>query len=195
MVAPLYDSESKLRSDSCYQSSRDLENSRIHSYFMQPGAYGAPDLQSCPIASARRPDLAHRNLQMKDGYGIADGCTIDADSRFRNSAAAMTNPREKHQLFQRLFQATPDLNSGLPRPDVESRLLQGDMDVSRRCTGGVEWDRPFFDMLPCVAATQTAEHIVPEWTWGGEPTRDYVRRPEGCDMLRAQGGHGARGPV
>ena len=196
MVAPgpadLYDAQSTLRNDSCYQSSRDMENTRIHQYFMQPGAYGAPDINSCP---SRRPELEHRNLQTKRGYGVADGCTIDSDSRFRNSAAALTNPREKHQLFTRLFQATPDLNSGLPRPDVESRLLQGDYEVSRKCTGGVEWDRPFLDMLPCVAASQTAEHIVPDWTWGGDATRDYVRRPEGCDLLRPQGGHGARGPV
>ena len=183
-AADIYDGQNQLRSDGCFIVSRDRENERIAQYFMQPGAYGAPDVNACPVRQPR-PDLEHRNLITKQrGYGVADGCVVDNDSALRNSAAAMTNPREKHQLFSRMFQAAPDLNSGIPRPDIESRLLQGEIDVTRHCTGGATWDRNFFDMLPCVAAVQTAEHTVPTWTWGGEPTRDYVRRPDGCQMLR-----------
>lgn len=189
----LFDSQNKLREDGCYRATRDRENERISAYYMTGKAYGAPAPGSC---SRDRPELDHRNLfARRGGYGVADSCVIDADSTLRNNAAALTNPRETHQLFQRLVQAGPDLNSGIPRPDVESRLLQGELDVSRACTGGVAWDRPFINMLPCVASVQDAAHIVPEWTWGGDPTRDYVRRPDACSLLRPTGGAGARGPV
>lgn len=189
----VFDAQNKLNEDVCYQEARDRDNARISAYYMTGKAYGAQAPGSC---SWSRPDLDHRNLYARrGGYGVADGCVIDADSTLRNNASALTNPREKHQLFQRLYQAGPDLNSGIPRPDVESRLLQGELDVSRSCTGGVAWDRPFINMLPCVASVQDAAHIVPDWTWGGEPTRDYVRRPDGCSLMRGQGGAGARGPA
>ena len=181
----IFDGQNQLRADGCFIAAKDRENERIVQYVLQPGAYGAPDVNACPVRTPR-PDLDHRNLRIKQrGYGVADGCVINADSAIRNNLSAMTNPNEKHQLFARQFQAAPDLNSGIPRPDIESRLLQGELDVSRACTGGVTWDRPFIDMLPCVAAAQTAEHTVTSgWTWGGEPPRDYVRRPDGCQMLR-----------
>lgn len=185
MSAAVFDGVNRLNEDRCYQATRDQNNQSIAAYYLNQQAYGA----QAPGACRRdRPALDHRNLfGYRAGYGFADGCTIDHDSTVRNNAAALTNPREKHQLFQRLYQAGPDLNSGLPRPDVESRLWQGELDVSRSCTGGVPWDRPFINMLPCVASVQDAAHIVPEWTWGGDPTRDYVRRPDACSLLRPSG--------
>lgn len=183
MARATFDANNGLRSDSCYQDSRDAGNQRMAQYMLS----GGQPAGACPVAQ-RRPDLDHVNLRLHRGYGNADACTIDNDSALRNNASGMTNPREKHQLFTRMYQAGPDLRGGLPRPDVESRLIQGGLDETRHCTGGSPWDRNFIDMLPCVATVQEAEHIVPSWTWGGEPTRDYVRRPDACALLRPGGG-------
>ena len=176
----MYDADVGLRNDSCAQTTRDYDNQRMQNYML---AGGQPAV-ACPVGGPRRPDLDHRNMHVHRGYGNADACTIDGDSAMRNNVSGLTNPRETHQLFTRMYQAVPDLRGGLPRPDIESRLLSGDLDETRHCTGGSAWDRNFFDMLPCVANVQNPEHIVPAWTWGGEPTRDYVRRPDACSLLR-----------
>ena len=180
MQAPaLFDAQSSLRSDRCNRLATDRENARIQEYVLR----GRTD-ETCSPAGARRPDLDHRNLLMRPGYGVADQCTIDTDSRLRVNPGGLTNMRDQHQLFTRVYQAVPDLRGGLPRPDVESRLIQAEMTPSRKCSGGVEWDKPFLPMQACVASAQDPAHIVPTWTWGGEATRDYVRRPDACTLLR-----------
>jgi len=33
-------------------------------------------------------------------------------------------------------------------------------------------------LVDCMKDIQDPDHVVPTWTWGGEPTRDFVRRKE-----------------
>ena len=175
---PLFEASDRLVDDPCAQQTRIQENAAQATYQLD-NLRSAPD----PCKTTRKVEsFAQRypNLRPWTGYGVS-GCQIDTDSHIRNEKI-WTNDPSKTQYFPRTFQAVPKLWRGVPMPETESRLINGlDTTTSRQSGDLSEKQFPVFH--PTVLPVCT-KHIIPEWTWGGESSRDISRSPE---FLRSLG--------
>lgn len=179
-----FDLEHRIGADQCAQSARELQNRSIDNYYLfnafaRTNPSTVADCSNASSSAAQVQAFADANhAVIQDGYGFANACRIDDDSRIRNESM-LTHDRLKTQMFPRIFQAVPNFARGGFVPNVESRLVQGEMSTHQNsCTllSEVDYDR-FMPMLPCLHDNvQNPNHIIPQWTWGGEPTRDTVRQ-------------------
>lgn len=171
-----FELEHRVGADDCARNARDLQNTSAENYSLFPmfPTQGA----DCKQTESLNKFGADNHMNFRDGYGNANGCTVDADSAMRNGGI-LTNDRFKTQLNGRVFQAVPNLAHGGFVPHVESRLTQGEScSEHRSCNSLSEVTiNRFVPLVPCLRDTiQDPRHIVPAWTWGGEPTRDTVRQ-------------------
>jgi len=169
--------------DCCAREARDAQNEQMYGY----NVYQYLPLSTCEAPKVRSPDFQydHPNLRAKVGYGVADDCLIDEDSKIRNDPSTLTRDRCKVQLFERMFQGCPNLKPGVSDPGAELAIQQG---VNNSIYEGIKipckkaiMEREIYHPTPlvgCMQDIQDPNHIVPSWTWGGEPTRDFVRRKE-----------------
>ena len=166
---------SRLGDDDCAQDARERQNSSMNNY----NTYNSfrNDCNSEEFNKKKEFAAENPNLRMKMGYGYADKCNVDNDSRLRNDAM-LTQTKCKNQLFSRQNQAVPNLSRGVLHPNTESRLIHGeDTGQKRPCNvlSEVSIDR-FTPLVSCLKGqVQNAEHIIPEWTWGGSHSRYEVR--------------------
>lgn len=141
----------------------------------------------CETPNMRSPDFQydHTNLRARIGYGQTDDCVVDEFSKLRNDPAQLTRDRCRIQLFERIFQGCPNLKPGVADAGAEIAIQQGTNNeqiegVSIPCKKTImELDTSHrIPLVDCMKDIQEPEHIVPTWTWGGEPTRDFERRKE-----------------
>ena len=168
--------------DKCARTVRDAQNQ--HSYNWLAYQYLPVD---CEAPKMRSPGFQydHPNLRAKVGYGFTDDCLVDEDSKLRINPSGMTSDRCKIQLFERIFQGCPDLKPGVADPGMELMVQQGTNNQQvegifvpcKKALMEVQTYHPT-PLVECMRDVQDPNHIVPAWTWGGEPTRDYVRRKE-----------------
>lgn len=176
--------EHRLGGDNCLRDTRDSQNNLFQSY-QNLNYYPLFETECKENVAEHKPpsDYEIENyLTGRRGYGYADPCIVDRDSFIRNDVA-WTHGRGKSQLSKRVFTAVPDMGTGGLIPNVDSRIRIGE-DTARRRTCDVLSEASLFDhhILPmndCLRNTvQDPKHIIPEWTWGGELTRDYVRQED-----------------
>ena len=175
--------ESRIRTDKCAQLAREQQNTSIDNYYLF-NSYAMTNPSDCSAsnagsAAAQVQAFADANYTVyRDGFGYTSACRIDEDSKLRNDSQ-MTHDRLKSQMFPRIFQAVPNFARGGFVPNVESRLVQGEYTVNQNsCTrlSEKDFDR-FMPLIQCLNDNvQNPNHIIPQWTWGGEPTRDTVRQ-------------------
>lgn len=160
----------RLNDDSCALKTRDLENrsvidSRLYNFYYNNDC-------ACPVLD----DIAlDNNFTIREGYGYASGCTIDNDSELRLNSS-ITHNKGKIQLCSRTYQGVPNVDKGGLIPNVESRLLASDDTSDIRNIDKIDEKSyiplRFTPMIPCLDKNiQNPEHIIPSWTWGGNPTR------------------------
>jgi hypothetical protein len=167
--------------DPCAQEAKDLQNDRIANWILFDNYASVP----CNTPNIRSPDMQYDNVYLRAsiGYGVSDGCEIDQDSKLRNNRDGLTHDRCKIQLFQRIFQGAPNLKPVLDDPGKELAFIEG-TDTS--CMNGYVYKKQLMEknlsyqtpLVDCLKDIQDPTHIVPTWTRGGDPTRDYVRRKE-----------------
>jgi hypothetical protein len=117
-------------------------------------------------------------MHIKEGYGVANACTVDNDTKLRNDQI-ITRGKCKNQLSSRLFNASPYLFRGELEPDTESRIRQGEFNnKNKTCDLLSEKSLDVFTpMLPCLKENiQDDKHIIPTWARGGEHTRDHIKQ-------------------
>lgn len=178
MGSSLFDLEHRVGADMCARNSKDRQNTSIENYNLFPRFPTQAETLK-PMHSINEFSSDNR-LTFRDGYGVANAVTVDADSSLRNGSL-ITHDRYKTQLNARVFQAVPDLGHGGFVPSLESRLTQGESCSDHKsCNALAEVTiNRFMPLVPCLRDTiQDPSHIVPPWTWGGEPTRDTVRQEE-----------------
>jgi hypothetical protein len=168
--------------DCCAREAREAQNEqasgwRLYKHLPVP----------CDTPNMRSPNFQydHTNLRAGIGYGQSDGCVIDEFSKLRNDPSQLTRDRCKIQLFERTFQGCPNLKPGVSDPGAELPILQGTNNdqisgLQIPCKKAImelqtKHNTP---LVNCMKDVQDPDHIVPSWTWGGEPTRDFVRRKE-----------------
>jgi hypothetical protein len=176
---PLYDADNRLADDQCAILTRLRDNESILAYSLYD-KYGMCGKQ-CKDRKEKIREFStqHPNLRYWDGYGMAP-CDVDGDSQLKHEAK-WTNPRSRQQLSTRVFGAAPDLSRGEVMPNIESTLIAGgDTSYQRQCGRLAEqdWDR----FAPNVDV-QCVEHIVPQWTWGGDSSRDIARSKDFLETI------------
>lgn len=163
--------------DCCAREAQDAQNEQIHNWQLYRNFY-----IPCETPKMRSPEFQydHTNLRASIGYGVSDGCLIDEDSKLRNNVSGLTHDRCKTQLFQRVFQAAPALKPAFSDDVDELAMIGGTSTTESICKKDImaidlSHRTPLID---CMKDIQDAKHIVPTWTRGGDPTRDFVRRKE-----------------
>jgi hypothetical protein len=164
--------------DSCALVTKELQNRSIGDYML----YNSYLTSECKSDKHKFTEYVanNPNLRYKDGYGVLNSCVVDVDSTLRNGGG-WTNEKEKTQLCARWSQAVPSYNKGGLVVNVDSRMkFAEDTSAIRDCQRLTEKDfNRFTPLTTCLAkSVQDPKHIVPQWTWGGESTRQYVLNNE-----------------
>lgn len=164
--------------DCCARQARDAQNEQMANWRLYKELH-----VDCETPKIRSPDFQydHVNLRAGIGYGVSGGCEIDQDSKLRVNPSGMTTDKCKVQLYSRLFQGVPNLKPVVDDHGKELAILEG---VSTTCGSGFMYKKHLMELdlshrtplVDCMKDIQNAEHIVPDWTRGGDPTRDFVRR-------------------
>lgn len=163
----LFDGLNSLTDDKCAVETRTKQN-RAAAALQVDNQRGSSKERSKEFAQQ------HRNLRSWDGYGV-DTSRIDVDSKFRNEQI-WTNDPFKTQLNTRTFTAVPNLWRGRAMPDTESVLQNGQDTTSKKmCNPLTEKQFPVFHPTLLPVCTK---HIVPQWTRGGDSSREIARSPD-----------------
>jgi hypothetical protein len=175
-----FDTGNRVTQDDCAQEAKLNENTSIMNYRL----YNPYGVEACEKKIEKLNALVadNPNLRFRDGYGVAQPCLIDQDSRLRNETVS-TNVREKQQLSVRFFHAVPDVSHGAFIPNTESLLKIGAVDSTheRQCDRLAEkdFDR-FTPFVPCMTQLVRGEaEATPGWTEQfGASSRETVRQKE-----------------
>ena len=173
-----YNMGSSICSDTCWKNSKEENNKEISDYnlfdryadFKSDNTYG-----SFPNLALEHPDLRGR-----PGYGVADSYLIDNYSALRNDPEALTHDKCQNQIFERVFQAPPLIKGAEGNIEEELSLLSGNDTNQFKCKKTImEKELNYaYPLVDCLKDLQNPDHIVPEWTNGGEDTRSYKNRAE-----------------
>jgi hypothetical protein len=112
-----YNWENRLTQDACARQARELENESVLNYY----SWNPLDCEN--MSKVKEFAFKHPNLRFRTGYGVADSCTIDDDSKTR--MIPLTHGPEKRQMHIREFHAVPNLSHGCFAPVTESKLING----------------------------------------------------------------------
>jgi hypothetical protein len=143
--------ENRLTSDQCARDARNRENKEAEEYslynYFHDGDCGAE----------RRKDFVcdYPNLWYRDGYGVANKCVIDKDTKI--ARGELTHGREKRQANIRTFHAVPDLSRGCLLPNTESRLIQGTCSKTNIQVCDILQERDFNRFVPFLSCVK--EHL------------------------------------
>jgi hypothetical protein len=184
----MYNKYCDLYNDTCHQESKDISNKIINDYF-----HYNRNFIKCEDDKVRIPNfyLDHVNLRGTPHPNVAnhpDSCLIDSESLLRNDKSKITKDRCNIQLYQRMFQAGPNLTPGIGDFNTELDILSGtnSKHVTNTCFDNIMEKQTYkmIPMLECVSKIQDHEHIVPKWIRGGEDTRNYINRKKFLEKCR-----------
>jgi hypothetical protein len=143
----------------------------------QPGAYATNNFyRPCETETA----YANNMHELMHQYRVTspNQCYIPVDTQMRY--APLTNQGEIYQLFTRPYNAVPYMGSGQnsgANKDLESRLIMGESTTTyKACEPLSEATINRFQCLPDYGNPQRVSHVIPPFLWGGENSRDHVRR-------------------
>jgi hypothetical protein len=170
----LFENHHRLGEDSCYLESQNAQSDKIMSYkLFNPYKTNVENCES-KIYDLQNFVIENPNLHIKEGFGFTNACLVDQDSMLRNKAE-MTNFKCKSQLATRVFPGGPHLNKSGFESVLDSRLTQGELNASKRKACELYNEKGFdvfTPLIPCLQNTiQDVNHIVPNWTRGGDHTR------------------------
>ncbi len=182
-----YNVNDNILQDGCAVDAKNMQNNSISDYNVYNYFKGNTD--ECNKFDSKKDItqfMSDTQMHIKDGYGVTNECLVDTDSKLRNDAI-WTNSKAKVQLYSRVFQGIPNINHGGLIVPVEDVVKQGEYnDIRKGCDRLSETTfNKFYPLIPCLANNvQNVKHIIPEWRFGGEPTRDYIQQKE---FLEANG--------
>jgi len=173
--AELFDLENRLNDDDCLLADKRRQSEAVSAYNL--ASFYASNEPACSKDVAKLA-ACYNNLHFRDGYGMANGCVIDDDSKLR-LGAQQTNSPHRQALKGRVFQGHGHFERGAVLPGTESELIQSEMSRERRpCIAEQQiGDRVMTPMVKCLSdSVQDPENIVVDgWRWGGDDTRAWVR--------------------
>jgi hypothetical protein len=168
--------DNRLQLDDCALSANEKQNNKMDKYHLYNPRVDCNDKKYMKVASCN-------NMVVNNGYGNSDSCNIDIDSRLRNGGE-ITNK----QTLNKNFRKCGSNNCEDDKNSTENRMRRGNDFGLKRCDTVSEsstLDLHLTPMIKCLQDNiQNTNHIVPTWTWGGEPTRDALKQKE---FLEEQG--------
>jgi hypothetical protein len=182
-MATFFDKQNNMCSDSCWEEAKNYGNNKINDYYTF-----STQLVECKEPDVRMPEFYydHVNLRGRPGYGLADACLIDDYSRLVNNYDSVTRDRCRLQLFKRLFNGCPlfkaqsgDINAELDLLAGTDSGLLGGIGKNGACSKKGIMELQIKNPIPlvdCMKDIQNPDHIVENWTRGGEDTRSYINR-------------------
>jgi hypothetical protein len=192
-MTSLYNAEIKLNTDKCWMNAKDTNNNKIEKYSLY---YNDTSKKDTEYGSFPSMSYDHVNLHGRTGYGVTDDYLIDVYSSLRNSKDIMTRDRCPVQLSTRIFAGGPKLTGICRNINTELDIMCGNdtkltpNDNSREeviksvesqngvCNKHImeKTTYNFIPLLDCVKEVQNPQHIVPDWTRGGDDSRSYVNK-------------------
>lgn len=170
--------DNRLGLDDCALAANERQNTKIDNYYLYNPRSDCTQKEYMEVAACN-------NMVVNNGFGNSDACNIDMDSRLRNGGELT----DKQTLNQKYRQC--GANKGDCEDDVrslENRMRRGNDFGLKRCDTLSEASTLELQMTPMInclkSNIQDPNHIVPTWTWGGEPTRDSLKQKE---FLETQG--------
>jgi len=173
----VFELENRLTTDQCASVTKELQNRSISDYML----FNMYPTASCDDDNKADEELTklvsdNPNLRYRDGYGVANACTVDEDSKMRENPSGLTHFRDKQQLCSRWHQAVPDYGRGGLLPNVESALkLSADTSFIRDCDRITEKQYDVF--IPFNTCGLINPDVVPPFKTL-VTTRDFVRQDD-----------------
>ena len=172
-----FESMNSLNDDSCAMEARDRENQSMIDYntfnFYNDGDCHQIDKKLLNLA------IENPNLNFRNGYGSANPCAIEMETKLKYNADMMTHGPEKRQFRLRNFTAVPDIRRGSYAVGYDELLSPGqDTHVLRQCDRLTERDfNRFTPYIECMDKFISLEaQAIPELLAIGANSRDLVRK-------------------
>jgi hypothetical protein len=165
---------SRLYNDSCYKETRDNQNQKINNLVISNY-----NTANCDFSKLKQFSTSEPNIFYKDGFGFTNNCNVDNDSDLR-LGSQMTQWKCRNQLKTRVYQAVPFRGRGCTMPVTEIKLQTGEntfQNKSCNTLADIHIDR-FTPMLNCTQEIQKPNHVIYDWTRGGDPSRQLVKNKE-----------------
>lgn len=177
----VFDGIGRVSMDECAIQARNLENESINNYFL----FNYFHTDGCVETAKKNLEfsLQYPNLRFRDGYGVANSCTIETDMELRLNSKS-TRPGEKQQLCSRNFIAVPDFSKGTCIPNLETMLIQGsDTSIYKNCHNLAEFEtNKIQPLLPCIANhIKIQSKIIPEDPIIGRPSKELFLKNRQCN--------------
>lgn len=176
-----FESMNSLNDDQCAVETRNRENQSMVDYstfnYFNNGDCKQVDKQLLDLA------LENPNLRFQNGYGSANPCAIDLETKIKYSADQLTHGPEKRQYRVRNFTAVPNISRGSYAPGYDFLLNPGeDTHKIRQCDRLTEhnFNRnvPFIDCMEKFVELEA--YALPDLFAIGVNSREIVRNQKRC---------------
>lgn len=175
MKTNVFDIQNRIGVDDGAVTAKEYQNASINDYSLWNTYYSKCDKEG----ETQVEDFAAKNINLhyRNGYGFTTPCHVDQDTDLRNNAV-WTSEKPRTQLFTRFYQANPNMTRGVPQPQIEQPLVQGNAiknNSYRNELEEVDYDR-YVPLVPYMQAhVQNVDNIVLPFHQSGEDTREAMR--------------------
>jgi len=176
----MFDKITRIGNDCCSIDQTMIENVDACNYMTQNYFNTECTMKNAKALATSQPGV---NYSGSFGMGIG-GCNVDNSSRLL-LGGVQTNPKCRIDLFARPFATVPYMGRGSVNPDVESNMMQGEQNTSRRSiTHQTEKSYLKYHNTPLIptkkATVQNPENLVEGiahdgWVRGGISSRELTR--------------------
>ena len=168
----VFDNMSRIGNDACGLSQQNIQFLNAGNYMLQNYFIGDCNMSDPIHFATSQPGIFYEGSNQ---VGIG-GCNIDINSNLLNGSI-ITHPRSKISLNQRPFITVPYLGRGECNPMLESRLIQGDVNVNKKSVNVLSEQNCStsynYPMLSSVAANMVPPDV--NGIRGGMPSREFAR--------------------
>ena len=183
------DSKTKLKDDVCNENGDNKQNSNINDYMLSN--YSSCD---CSLDKVLKTATNNNGIIIKDGYGVSE-CNVNKDSTLRQGQVDR-HYKSDLQLFPRPYLSTPSTIRGQLKPNLESKLLNAQLNKKHGQMQYFNEQNIFTPLVPNLKNNvQNTEHIIQQdvsynWVRGGIPSRDrakyndYMNRSSDSDIIK-----------
>lgn len=181
LLSNMFNNISRIGYDNCDLTNKNIENTKSSNYRLENYS------SSLPFTNAINLSVNQPSIFLKGGPadGI-NGSVIDQNSILQISQ--ISKPKEREVYQERLFSTVPYLGKGPTNVDVESNMMNGDLNNNRKSqnpnTEVSHIDYAYYPLLPSIEATinnpaNLVEGVAADgWIRGGMPSRILNREGE-----------------
>ena len=183
LVNGIFDNISRIGSDTCDVTNKSIQNTKTSNYVLENYNVYSPATGALNLA------MSQPNIFLNGSpRGGINGNSIDDNSVLQISQISKTKERVVNQ--ERLFSTVPYLGKGPNNVDVETQMINGDLNNKRKSQDPnsevSHINYSFYPLLPSIEATVNNPANLVEgvaaagWIRGGVPSRILNREENGA---------------